>query len=61
MPLIHMKINKLNVSIVTPATSILKNPNVAKHLSYLHDKYIVVPAEKVPNNICFLCVNYKYI
>jgi len=56
-----MKINKFNVSIVTGATSILKNPNVAKHLSYLHDKYIVVPAEKVPNNIWFLCVNYKYI
>ena len=61
MRLIHMKINKFNVSIVTRATSILKNPNVAKHLSYLHDKYIVVPAEKVPNNIWFLCVNYKYI
>jgi len=37
----------------TRATSILKDPNVAKHMSNLHDKCVVVPA----NNIV-LCVNH---
>lgn len=37
-----------------------KNPNVDKHLSYLHDKYVVVTADKAPNNI-ILCVNHNYI
>ena len=37
------------------ATSICKDPNVAKHLSYLHDKCVVVPADKAPNNIVFVC------
>ena len=31
--------------------SIFKDPNVAKHLSHLHKKYVVVPA----NNIVFVC------
>jgi hypothetical protein len=30
----------------TLATSVLKDPNVAKHMFYLHDKYCVVPADK---------------
>jgi hypothetical protein len=25
---------------------IFKDPNVAKHLSHLHDKYVIVPADK---------------
>jgi len=41
----------------TRSTSILKDPNVAKHLSLLHDKYVIVSADKTPNNIC-LCVNH---
>ena len=43
--LIQIKIKKLNGSINAHATSIFKDPNVAKHLSYLHDKYVVVPAD----------------
>jgi hypothetical protein len=35
----------------TRSTSIFKDPNVAKHLSLLHDKYVIVSADKVPNNI----------
>jgi len=41
----------------TSATSLLKDPNVAKHMFYLHDKYGVVPADKTSHNI--ICVvNY---
>ena len=55
--LIQIRIKKLNGSSnnSTHATSILKDPNVAKHLSYLHDKYVVVSTDKTPNNIVFVC------
>ena len=42
----------------TRAISIFKDPNVAKHLSRLHDKYIVVPVDKAPNNIVFVCKSH---
>jgi hypothetical protein len=35
----------------TRSTSISKTPNVAKHLSLLHAKYVIVSADKSPNNI----------
>jgi hypothetical protein len=40
-----MRIKKFGGSIGTWATSIFKNPNVAKHLSHLHDKYGIVPVD----------------
>lgn len=39
----------------THITLIFKDPNVAKQLSYLHEMYVVVPADKVPIDIVF-CV-----
>jgi len=42
----------------TRSTSIFKDPNVAKHLSLLHDKYIIVSADKSPNNIAFVCKSH---
>ena len=41
-------------SIGTLATSIFRNSNVAKHRSFLHNKYVVVPADKVPNNVVYM-------
>jgi hypothetical protein len=35
----------------TGSISIFKDLNVAKHLSPLHEKYVIVSADKVPNNI----------
>ena len=52
--LIQTRIKNLNGSINAHATSIFKDPKVAEHLSYLHDKYVVVPADKDPNNIAFV-------
>ena len=40
------------------STSISKDPNVAKHLSLLHDKYVIVSTDKAPNNIVFLCKSH---
>ena len=42
----------------TRSTSIFKDPNVAKHLSPLHDKYVIVSAEKAPSNIVFVCKSH---
>jgi hypothetical protein len=36
------------------STSIFKDPNVAKHLSSLHDKYVIFSTDKAHNNIVFL-------
>ena len=38
----------------TRSTSIFKDPNVAKHLSLLHDNYVNVSANKAPNNNVFV-------
>jgi hypothetical protein len=42
----------------TRFTSILKVPHVAKHPSLLHDKYVIVSADKAPNNIVFVYKSY---
>ena len=53
--LIQIRIfNKLSGSMSTRSTSIFKDPNVAKHLSLLHDKYVIVSADKAPNNMVFV-------
>ena len=56
----QIMIKKLNGQMTTLATSILKDPNVAKHMFYLHDKYCVVPADKTSHNIICVCkLHYK--
>ena len=55
---IQIRIKKLGGSVSAHATLILKDPNVAKHLSRFHDKYVVVPADNAPNNILFVCKSY---
>jgi hypothetical protein len=40
------------------STSIFKNLNVAKHLSLLHDKYVIVSVDKAPNNIVVVCKSH---
>jgi hypothetical protein len=42
----------------TRSTSIFKDPNVAKHLSLLHDKYVIVSTDNAPNNIVFVCKSH---
>ena len=45
----------------TLSTSILKHPNITKHLSLLHDKYFIVSADKAPKNIVFCVCKSHYI
>ena len=42
----------------TRSTSILKDPEVAKHMSLLHDKYVIVSTDKAPNNIIWVCKSH---
>ena len=53
--LIQARIRKLQGQMNTKAKSIFKAPDVVETLTNLHDKYVVVPADKAPNNIIFVC------
>jgi hypothetical protein len=52
--LIQIIIKKL-MSTRDRTTSIFKDPIVAKRLSLLHDKHVIVSADKAPNNIVCVC------
>jgi hypothetical protein len=40
---------------ITKATSVFKDPDVAETMSIIHHKYVVVPADSAPNNIVLIC------
>ena len=54
------RIRGLKGSMSTRAPSIFKDPQVAKMLSQLQDKYVIVPADKAPNNIVFICKHHYF-
>ena len=56
--LIKSRIKHLRESMSTNLTSILDQPCTKRQLSDLHDKYVIVPADKAPNNIVFVCKRY---
>jgi hypothetical protein len=39
---------------------VLLDQEAVKCLSSLHDKYVIVPADKASNNIVFLCKSYYF-
>ena len=53
--LILSRINHLRGAMSTNTSSIFEDPEVKKTTSFLHDKYVIVPADKAPNNIVFVC------
>jgi len=57
--LIQMRNKKLNGSMSTCSTSIFKDPIVAKHLSLLNDKYVVVPAGKAPHSMTSMLLSLQ--
>jgi hypothetical protein len=40
------------------ATSDFKDLTFAKHMSYFHNKYVVVPADNATSNIVFVCTSH---
>ena len=53
-------IHKLKNCVNSRPKSVFKDQEAVKCLSSLHDKYVIVPADKASNNIVFVCKSYYY-
>jgi hypothetical protein len=51
----EFKVAYTNYNYKTRSTSIFTDPYVAKHLSLLHDKYVIISTDKANTNIVFVC------
>ena len=58
--LVRGRIGHLKFHINRRPTSVFKDPDAVKCLTKLHNKYVVVPADKAANNIVFVCKRYYY-
>jgi len=57
--LIRKRIFKLSRSMNSKLRSIFNDKGVVDNLTDLQNKYLVVPADKVSNNIVFVCKTYR--
>ena len=57
---IEERISKLKLNFKQPTGKVLQNADVKACLSYLHSKYVFVPADKAPNNVIIIC-KWHYI
>ena len=53
--LVQGRIHKLKNCVNRRSKSVFKDQEAVKCLSSLHDKYVIVPADKASNNIVFVC------
>ena len=51
-------ISKLKQNFKQPTSKVLQNADVKACLSDLHNKYVLVPADKAPNNFIIICKRY---
>ena len=58
--LVLRRIHKLKNCVNDRPKSVFKDKDAVKCLSDLHDKYVVVPADKAANNVVFVCKSYYY-
>jgi len=54
------RIFKLSRSMSSKVRSIFIDKGVVNNLTDLHNKYVVIPADKDSNNIVFVCKNILY-
>jgi hypothetical protein len=54
------RIHKLKNCVNSRPKSVFKDQEAVKCLSSLHDKYVIVPADKASNNIVFVCKSYYF-
>ena len=47
-------------SVNTKPKSTLDDPIVYRYLEDLHDHFVIVPADKAPNNVVFICKAFYY-
>ena len=59
--LILGRIHKLKSCVNHRPKSVFKDPDAHECMSSLHEKYVVVPADKASNNIVFICKSYYYM
>ena len=58
--LVQGRIRKLKNCVNSRPKSVFKDQEAVKCLFSLHDKYVIVPADKASNNIVFVCKSYNY-
>ena len=58
--LVQDRIHKLKNCVNSRPKSVFKDQEAVKCLSSLHDKYVIVPADKASNNIVFVCKSYYF-
>ena len=58
--LVQGRIHKLKNCVNSRPKSVFKDQEAVKCLSSLHDKYVIVPADKASNNIVFVCKSYYF-
>ena len=54
------RIYMVSRSVNTKPDSIFDDEIVARQLADLHDRFIIVPADKASNNVVFICKTYYY-
>ena len=47
-------------SVNTKPKSTLDDPIISRYLKDLHDQFVIVPADKAPNNVVFICKAFYY-
>ena len=47
-------------SVNTKPKSTLDDPIISRHLKDLHDQFVIVSADKAPNNVVFICNAFYY-
>ena len=47
-------------SVNTKPKSTLDDPVVSRYFEDLHDHFVIIPADKAPNNVVFICKAFYY-
>ena len=55
MSLVNIRISVLSRIMSHRHESVFDDPDVAAELAEIHEKFVVVPADKASNNIVFVC------
>jgi hypothetical protein len=58
--LVQGRIHKLKNCVNSRPKSVFNDQEAVKCHSSLHDKYVIVPADKASNNIVFVCKSYYF-
>ena len=58
--LLKRRIYMVNRSVNTKPNSIFDDEIVSRQLADLHDRFVIVPADKASNNVVFICKTYYY-